>query len=138
MRVAAPRPLCFEVVAAAGKTIEVRSDSERVVEFETAHGGRAIRTVELVRLTPPERIDYRWIEGPLPAVEETIFFEEAGPRETALVYTGRFAPGRGARAWLVGPFFVRRSFNRLVAEHLETAKDVAERRAQRSLVYPRG
>jgi hypothetical protein len=135
VRVEAPRGLCFEVVAAAGRTRDELSEIERIVEFRTDYKGREIVTLERVELDPPVRIDYRWIEGPLPEVTETISFEEVGPGTTDMRYCGRFEPRRGAFRWLVGRFVVKPAFDRLVLEHLNQAKEIAERRAARSRLY---
>jgi uncharacterized protein YndB with AHSA1/START domain len=67
----APSELCFEVVATAGRRLEKRSDTEWVVEFVTAAGGRDVRTVELLTLDRPHAIYYRWLEGQLREVTET-------------------------------------------------------------------
>jgi uncharacterized protein YndB with AHSA1/START domain len=61
----APPELCFEVVAAAGRRLEKRSDTGWVVEFTTAAGDREFRTVELLTLDRPRSIHYRWLKGPL-------------------------------------------------------------------------
>lgn len=134
---AAPQALCFEVVAAAGRVKEKRSDIERVVEFTSDFKGREVVTVELVRLEPPDRIRYQWLEGPLPYVEEQISFEQTGSDTTDLVYEGRFAVSRGLGGWMVGRLWIKRHFDRLVLEHLEYGKEVAERRAERSRVHGR-
>ncbi|MBW3589302.1 MAG: hypothetical protein KY429_07775 [Actinobacteria bacterium] len=70
LAVRAPAPLPYEVVSSAGKTLESR-DGEKTVEFELEAAGKKVRTVELVVLDPP-MIKYRWLEGPLPFVEEEI------------------------------------------------------------------
>jgi hypothetical protein len=135
VRVEAPRGLCFEVVAGAGRTRDVLSETERIVEFRTDYKGREVVTLERIELDPPVSIDYRWIEGPLPDVTETISFEEVGPRTTDMRYRGRFAPRRGPFSWLVGRFVIKPAFDRLVLELLNQAKEVAERRAARSRLY---
>lgn len=137
VRVEAPRDLCFEVVAAAGKVVEKRSDDERVVEFVSEHRGRTVRTIELVKLDPPERILYRWLEGPLPGAEEEISFEVAADGCTEMTYRGSFRPGSGPLRWLLGRLYVKRAFDRLVREHLDQGKQAAERRAARSHVHGR-
>lgn len=132
--VAAPRGLCFEVVASAGETLEERPDGAKVVRFTTELRRRQVPTTELVVAEPPDRIRYRWLEGPLPEVEEAISFKEAGGA-TELVYEGRFRPGRGLIRWLYGRVVVKPVFERLVRQHLQQAKDVAEGRARRSGKY---
>jgi hypothetical protein len=131
----APKALCFEVIAAAGETVQKRSDTERVVDFDLEHKGQLIKTRELLNLRPPDAIDYRWLDGPLPFVEETISFEARGDRTTDMIYEGSFSLGSGWRNWLVGRFVVKRSFDRLALEHLEEGRTIAEKRAARSRLY---
>ena len=132
----APRELCFEVVAAAGRRIEKRTDSQWVVEFETEVGGRKVRTVELLDLNRPNAIHYRWLEGPIPDVEESILFTAIHDSHTQLTYVGRISLGKGPIGWLIGRIRVKHLFDRLVHEHLVQAKKVAEKRALRSRVHP--
>lgn len=134
--VAAPRELLFEVVAAAGKKIGKTADGT-LVEFETQLGDRMVKTVEEVRLRAPYSIAYRWVEGPLDGVEEEIRFEQAGPGDTVMVYSGDLQSAPGVRGWLRTILVVRPIFNRLVKEHLAQGKQVAERRAERSRIHPR-
>jgi hypothetical protein len=137
VRVAAPRELVYEVVAAAGKTVG-GTDEEKLVEFETRWRGRVIKTVEAVELDSLKRIGYRWVQGPIEGVQEEIRFEDLGPETTELVYSGRLQLPQGSIVEALRILlFVRPVFNRLVFEHLEEARRVAERRAQRSRVYPR-
>ena len=103
----------------------------------TEANGRQVKSVELLTLERPRAIHYRWVEGPLPEVRETIRFSPASGDKTRLTYTGTFAVGRGALGWLIGLFRVRPLFNRLVREHLEQAKEIATKRAQRSHVHSR-
>lgn len=132
---AAPE-ICFQVVSSAGRTLERNTDGTRLVEFEVTVGGKRIVTKELVRAREPERIDYRWVEGPLPAVEETIWID-ARDGGAILRYEGRF----GVDApWFLRPFarrFIAKRFARAVHEHLLDAKELAERRANRSRLFPR-
>lgn len=107
------------------------------MEFETRLGDRVIKTVEEVQLRRPDRIGYRWVEGPLDGVEEEIRFEEQRRGETLMTYSGSLEAPRGLVGWLRTFFFVRPVFNRLVGEHLVEGKRVAERRAARSRVHPR-
>lgn len=127
--------LCFEVVAAAGRRLEKRSDTEWLVEFVTAAGGREIRTVELLTLERPNAIHYRWIEGPLPEVTETISFDALDGGKTKLTYSGTFRVGWGPLGWLIGRLRVKPLYDRAVNEHLHQAKEIAEKRAARTHVH---
>jgi polyketide cyclase/dehydrase/lipid transport protein len=133
---AAPE-LCFEVVAAAGRRLEKRSDTEWVVEYSTQAGNREVRTVELLTLERPRAIRYRWLEGPLPKVSETIRFYPENRDRTKLTYTGTFSVGKGPLGWFIGLFWVKPLFERVVREHLKQAKQIAEKRAERSHVHSR-
>lgn len=133
----APRALCFEVVAAAGRRLEKRSESEWVVEFTTPVGGRQIRTIELLTLHRPSVIHYESLEGPLAEVGESIQFAEEDDGKTRLIYDGSFRVGKGPLGWVMGLLWVKRLFNRLVTEHLHQAKQVAERRAERTKIHAR-
>lgn len=136
IEIRAPRELCFEVVAAAGRVLERRSDTEWVVEYLTEREGSTVRTVELLVLERPTAIFYRWLEGPLPDVTEVISFDELDPVMTRLRYQGRFSIGRGPLKAVIGRIKVKPIFDRLVREHLVEARVVAERRAARSRLYP--
>lgn len=133
---AAPE-ICFQVVASAGRVIERYPDGTRLVGFEAGVGRRRVRTRELVHPHEPDRIDYHWVEGPLPFVEETIEVEPAGDGEATLRYRGRFALDAPWPARAIMRHWVARRFSRAVHEHMLEAKEIAERRAARSRLYPR-
>ncbi len=132
---AAPRALCFEVVAAAGRVVEEVSRDERLVEFKTTYRGRDVVTVERLQLHRPERIDYEWVKGPLPFVRESITFSEDGPRHTTITYRGSFDVHGALLRRLVARLWIKRAFERIVGEHLDDAKQMSEKRARRSRVY---
>jgi uncharacterized protein YndB with AHSA1/START domain len=125
----APRALVFEVVAAGGQVVERRSETELVKEFTTTVGRRKVTTLELVRLRPPERIEYRWLKGPLHRVEEAIEMAEPAAGATEMTYRGSF--WTRALGWIRGRARIKRSFDRAVTEHLQQAKTIAEKRARR-------
>lgn len=133
---AAPE-LCVEVVAAAGRRLEKRSDTEWVVEFVTQVGDRDVRTVELLTLDRPRAIRYLWIEGPLSKVEEIIRFASVDEGRTKLTYRGRFSVGRGPVGWLIGLLRVKPLYDGVVEEHLRQSKELAEKRAARTRAHPR-
>jgi len=134
VEVDAPQKLVFEIVASAGKTVG-RNDAAQLVEFETEWRGRVMKTVEEVRPEFPREIAYRWVKGPLEEVEERIRFEAVTDDVTRVVYTGNIGAGRGVVGRLRTLLFVRPVFNRLVREHLEEGRRIAEKRAQRSRVH---
>lgn len=133
--VAAPRELVFEVVASAGKDLGENEDG-RLVEFQTEWADRVITTTEAVFLERPRRIGYRWVTGPLIGVEEEILLQETGPRSTEMTYRGRFRTPKGVVGWFRGALVVRPIFNKLVRQHLEQGKDLAEARTKKSRLYP--
>lgn len=137
VRVRAAPALCYQVVSSAGRILERRSPTERVVEFDAVAGGKRVVTKELVRLDEPgRRISYEWLEGPLPFVQESIDVEALPDGSAELRYRGRYATKRGPIQCLLGMLFVRRVFDRAVREHLAQAKQIAERRAARSKLFP--
>lgn len=133
--VSAPRALCFEVVASAGRVVEQLNERERIVEFTTDVRGRPVVTKERLFLDEPRSITYEWLEGPLPHARERISFLERGSRKSALVYEGAFSPRPGLLGGMMGHLWARPLFNRLVIDHLEEARAIAERRAERSRKY---
>ncbi len=133
----APQELCFEVVAAAGRKVEEISPTERLVEFKTSYRGREVVTIERLVLREPARIDYEWLKGPLPYVRESIAFVPNGGERTSIFYEGEFEVAGGLVARLIARLWIRSSFERIVLEHLEDAKRIAEQRAERSHVHRR-
>ncbi|MDQ3963325.1 MAG: hypothetical protein M3277_05345 [Actinomycetota bacterium] len=131
----APRALCFEVVAAAGRVIAETSPTDRIVEFKTTYRGREVVTVEKLHLEPATRIDYEWIKGPLPEVRESIAFTTDGDNRTRITYDGVFDVKGGLFGRIIARLSIKPAFERIVLEHLEEAKDIAERRARRSHVH---
>jgi hypothetical protein len=75
----APRALCFEVVAVAGRRLEKRSDDQWIVEFKTETGGRSVRTVELL--------------------DETISFTEIDEKTTRLTIAEVSRPAGALLGW---------------------------------------
>lgn len=82
--------------------------------------------VETVRFTPPDRVDFRLVRGPVPyVVEEFVLTDDDGG--TKLTYRGEL----GTDLWGVGAWWgnrVARVWDHAVAESLETIKIESERR----------
>jgi hypothetical protein len=135
--ISAPQELCFELVAAAGRLLEKRSESEWVVEFATQSGNREIRTVELLVLDRPQGIRYRLLEGHIPDVREAITFTDLEDGTTRLDYRAASASARGPIGRFLGGLRIKPVFDQLVAEHLLQAKEIDEARARRTRVHPR-
>ena len=146
----APREMVFQMLNAIGKgslpgadgessrILERRGDT-MIAEFLTPSGGRTYRTVEEVRLYPPERITFRHLEGPLALAEEEFVLAEANDG-TELRYAGEieykvhWLPGVG---WLIAMFYVRGKYDAVIRNHMEKLRNAAEARAARSHVFRR-
>ena len=100
---AAPREVVFDVIAQPylGRAPRALADKLRVLErghdmVLAAHftplGGRlglVAQTVETVRFTPPERVEFRLVRGPVPHVMEAfVLTEQADGASTRLAYHG--------------------------------------------------
>jgi hypothetical protein len=148
---AAPRKVVFDVIAEPylGRASRALADKLRVLErggdmVLAAHftplGGRlglVAQTVETVRFTRPERVDFRLVRGPVPhVVEAFVLTEQAGGAGTRLAYDGEI----GADLWGAGQRWcalVARRWEEAVAASLAAVKVEAERRAS-SAVGARG
>ena len=140
---AAPREVVFDVIAEPylGRAPRALADKLRVLDRGSdmvlaAHftplGGRlglVAQTVETVRFTPPERIDFRLVRGPVPHVVETfVLTEQTDGAGTRLAYDGEI----GADLWRVGERWcalVAERWEQTVAASLAAVKAEAERRA---------
>jgi hypothetical protein len=133
----------FDVIAEPylGRASRALADKLRVLErgndmVLAAHftplGGRlglVAQTVETVRFTRPERVDFRLVRGPVPhVVEAFVLTEQAGGAGTRLAYDGEI----GADLWLLGQRWcalVAGRWEQTVAASLAAVKAEAERRA---------
>jgi hypothetical protein len=140
---AAPREVVFDVIAQPylGRAPRALADKLRVLERGSdmvlaAHftplGGRlglVAQTVETVRFSRPERVEFRLVRGPVPhVVEAFVLTEQAGGASTRLVYSGEI----GADLWLLGQRWcalVAGRWEQTVAASLAGVKAEAERRA---------
>ena len=141
VRIAAPREIVFDVVAAPylertpralRSKLEVLERGEDVVlaVHHTPAYGLTATTVETVRFERPGRVHFRLVRGPVPHVVETFDLREEGG-ETVLAYTGEL----GTDLWLAGQLWgaaVARTWEATVRSSLEAVRAEAERRAQRS------
>ena len=90
-------------------------------------GGLVAVTVETVTFTPPERIGFRLVRGPVPYVAETFELEEI-PSGTRLTYTGELGTDLGALGERWGDV-VARSWVATVQGSLEAIRVESERRS---------
>jgi hypothetical protein len=98
--------------------------------------GLVAQTVETVRFTRPERVDFRLVRGPIPHVVEAFVLTEQPAGGTLLAYRGEI----GADLWAVGQRWcelVAGRWEQTVATSLAAVKAEAERRAAISTARPR-
>ena len=136
----APREVTFDVIAepylgratrairAKLRVLERGSDMVLAAHCTPMAGGRlTATTVETVRFTRPERIDFRLVRGPVPAVVESFRLtgQESG---TLLEYRGEM----GTDGWGLGERWgrvVAARWEQAVADSLASVRQEAERRA---------
>lgn len=137
--IAAPREVAFGVVAEPylGPTTHAMAEKLDVAErgsdmvlashFTPVGAGLTTTTLETVRFTPPERIDFRLVRGPVPyVVEHFLFAEHDGG--TTLTYGGEL----GTDFWGLGRRWgdvVAPKWESTVRDSLAAVKQEAERRA---------
>ena len=147
--VAAPRELVFDVLMGPYAERPSRAMAEKVTVLErggsmllAAHrtpvrGGLVATTVETVRLTRPDRIDFRLVRGPVPHVVETFQLDDISDVDadtdasshTRVTYTGEL----GTDLWALGAWWgdqVAAAWEQAVVVSLAAAKTEAERRAR--------
>jgi len=112
VHIAAPREVVFDIVAQPylGRATRAMHEKLEVVErgddmvlavhHTPVHGRLTARTVETVRFTRPERVDFRVVRGPVPHVVETFMLSEQGSG-TRLTYEGEMA----ADLWGLGSWW---------------------------------
>jgi hypothetical protein len=142
LAIAAPPQTVFDVVAAPylGRTPRAMAEKLQVWErgsdmavaahFTPVSFGMRTTTVETVRFTRSERIDFRLLRGPVPHVRET-FELRATPSGTELEYTGEI----GTDLWALGRWWgraVSAHWEQTVETSLAAVRAEAERRAGRS------
>jgi hypothetical protein len=141
LEMAAPRELVFDVIAEpylgraprAGRQAPGAGTRQRHGPggHFTPLGGRlglVAQTVETVRFTRPERVDFRLVRGPVPHVVEAFVLTEQPAGGTLLAYQGEI----GADLWAVGRRWcalVADRWEQTVAASLAAVKAEAERRA---------
>jgi hypothetical protein len=138
VEIGAPRENVFDVIAAvylarqpravAGKIRVLERGSDMVLAaHRTPVGGRLVATtVETVRFTRPERVDFRLVRGPVPHVVER-FTLTATNTGTTLDDGGEL----GSDLWRIGQLWadlVADRWEQAVATSLEAIKAEAERR----------
>jgi hypothetical protein len=138
--IGAPREVVFDVIAQPylGRATRAMREKVRVLQagsdmvlaaHRTPIRGRLVATtVETVRFTRPQRIDFRLVRGPVPhVVEEFLLTERDGGTE--LTYRGELGADLGHAGQWWGSLVARR-WEHAVAETLDAVKTEAERRAR--------
>ncbi|MDQ6883931.1 MAG: SRPBCC family protein [Candidatus Dormibacteraeota bacterium] len=134
--------LVFQLIAAVGqgpdaahaRVIERPSANRAIVEFTTRVAGRTVKTLEEVGFHTPDRITYRLLKGPLPAVDEEFRMEPDGDN-TILRYRATFVPHapwwRAAFDRAIVPWIYRKA----VTSSMHQIKQAAEERQRKSRVF---
>jgi hypothetical protein len=137
----ARREIVFEVLSEPYLARQTRAMSDRIRILErgsdmvlAAHrtpirGGLIATTVETVRFTVPDRVDFRLTRGPVPHVLEQFLLSGHGG-QTRLEYTGEL----GTDLWSLGLRWgniVARPWEKAVHTTFAAVKAEAERRARR-------
>ena len=135
----APREVVFGVLAAPYLGRQSRAMAEKIQVLErgsdmvlTAHrtpirGPLVAVTVETVRFTPPERVDFRLVRGPVPQVTEAFVLTGQG-LHTRVDYSGEL----GTDLWALGQAWatvVTARWEHAVRASLDAVRAEAERRA---------
>lgn len=135
----APREIVFDVISAPylGRTprataakldvLERGSDMVLAAHYTRVAGPLVTTTVETVRFSEPERVDFFLVRGPVPRVQETFMLHPTGTG-TRLDYEGQLS----ADLWALGRWWgekVAAKWETTVADSLASIRDESERRA---------
>lgn len=135
----APRDLVFDVIAEPYLGRQTRTVAEKIkvlergadmvlaAHFTPVHKHLRAQTVEIVRFTRPERVDFRLARGPVPHVVERFTLADANAG-TRLEYHGELATDLWALGERWGDLVARR-WERVVADSFASIKTEAERRS---------
>jgi hypothetical protein len=134
----APRELVFEMIAAPylgrGSTpgIEVLARDEALVvaRHRTRVHFYTAQTIEAIEFTPPSRVDFRHLCGPVPHAVEQFVLEQTDAR-TVLRYSGELGIDFFILGRIAGRYWVRPQWERVVSAHIEDLRERAEVRAAR-------
>lgn len=141
--IAAPRDTVFALLAQPYLGRATRAMTQKIQVLERGQdmvlashrtsvgGGLTAVTVETVRFTEPERVDFRLVRGPVPDVVEQFLITEPRPGETTLAYTGELGTDGGALGARWGDV-VAGPWERAVADTFAAVKAEAERRTHGS------
>lgn len=137
IQIAAPREVVFDVIASpyAERTTRAMQEKVRVLErgsdlvlaahYTPIRGRLQATTVETVRFSRPDRVDFRLVRGPVPHVVES-FVLRVTTAGTALSYSGEL----GTDLWRAGQWWgdlVAARWEAVVRASLDAVKVEAER-----------
>jgi hypothetical protein len=140
--IAAPRADVFDLLAqpylgratrALREKVEVlERGADMVLASHKTPVGRRLTavTVETVRFSRPDRIDFRLLRGPVPHVVESFVLSDESDSTTQLAYSGEL----GTDGWRLGAGWgnlVARQWNAAVRSTFAAVKTEAERRSSR-------
>jgi hypothetical protein len=138
IEVAAPRETVFDVIAApydvrASRAMQAKvavlergSDLVLAAHYTPIRGRLRATTVETVRFSRPDRVDFRLVRGPVPYVVETFWLRDRH-ETTLLEYEGEL----GTDLWQLGARWgdvVARRWQAVVQESFAAVKAESERR----------
>jgi hypothetical protein len=135
----APRELVFEIIAApylgrnsATSEIEVLARSEDLVvaRHHTRVHFYTAQTTEAIDFTPPTRVGFRHLSGPVPHALEEFVLEETDAG-TELRYSGEIGIDFFTLGRLAGRYWVRPQWERVVSAHIRDLKERGEARTAR-------
>jgi hypothetical protein len=134
----APRELVFEIIAApylgrgSVPGIEVLARGERLVvaRHETRVHFYTAQTTEAIDFTPPTRVGFRHLSGPVPHALEEFALEETDAG-TELRYGGEIGIDFFILGRIAARYWVRPQWERVVSAHIEDLRQRAEATAAR-------
>jgi len=145
--IAAPQVLVFEMASAVNGTLPgspphsaeliERDGDELIVRYRTPAYITELVLIERVRLSPPERIEYEVLDGPLDRVREYLAFDAVDPHRTRVRYGGIVGSGRPLVGTLIARWLAVPAYDRFMRRQLAALKAAAEARAVRSRRYGR-
>jgi hypothetical protein len=132
----APRELVFEIITAPylgrsstpGIEVLARSQTLVVARHHTRVHFYTAQTTEAIDFTPPTRVGFRHLSGPVPHALEEFALDETDAG-TELRYSGELGIDFFILGRLAGRYWVRPQWERVVSAHIEDLQHRAEARA---------
>jgi hypothetical protein len=140
--IAAPRDIVFDILAAPYLGRQTRALAEKIHILERGSDmvlavhrtpigrGLTATTVETVRFTRPDRVDFRLVRGPVPHVtEQFLLTNPAGDEQTTRL---EYHVQLGTDLWAAGTWWgrqVARRWQQVVTATFSAVKTEAERRS---------